>query len=589
MTAGIEGGARSPKLASVAGAPRTSGRLRFIQRLKAAPDAGLEVELLPGLLAKSLAVAAICLLLLGSTAAVYFTGGTSYALLHVVYIPVILTGSLLGIESGIAVGIAAGLLLGPLMPQNVDSGQMQQTANWLIRLGFLASAGLVAGAVMHLVRAQQAKVQWLLYRSTGTDLPNRQALVKAIEDIHCAKASPNRYTLVLARINNFDPIINALGTALGDQLLQALAQRILELQPQAERVYDLRAHKLGLLLAQPHENIEAHVRRIQQLPDEPVLVDGIPVYVDLAFGSVALDASLGSGEAVIQRANIALHEAHERGHVHVAHTPQSDALRMRNQRLLAQIPRAIRRSELLLEYQPKIDLRHRCVIGAEALVRWQHPHLGRVAPGEFIPLIEETGLVHPLTRWVFRTAIGEIASLRRAGHDLNVAINLSPRNLQDPDLFAYLGETIAAYELPAHCIELEITESAILHDPGKLREGLSELRRLGMKISIDDFGTGYTSLSYLTELPIDCLKIDQVFVRALLDDPRKRNIVRAIITMAHDLGLSTVAEGIENQQTADALAQIGCDIGQGFLFSRPLSPSKLQEWLTHSGALCRVD
>jgi predicted signal transduction protein with EAL and GGDEF domain len=195
----------------------------------------------------------------------------------------------------------------------------------------------------------------------------------------------DRYTLVLARINNFDQIINALGTALGDHLVQALAQRIQELQPQAQHVYDLRAHKLGLLLPQPRGGIEALVHRVQQLPSEPVVVDGIPVYVDLAFGSAALDASLGSGEEVIQRANIALLEAYERGHLHVAHTPHSDALRKRNQRLLAQLPRAIRHSELLLEYQPKVDLRRRCVVGTEALVRWQHPHLGRVAPGDFIP------------------------------------------------------------------------------------------------------------------------------------------------------------------------------------------------------------
>lgn len=532
------------------------------------------------LLGKGAAVALICLLLLGATAAVYLTGGTRYAMLHCFYIPVIVAGCLLGITGGALTGFAAGLLLGPLMPLNVVTGEMQVAANWLVRLSFLATAGIVTGSIVRLIRKQHDAMQQFAFRSASTELPNRLALVKEIDVLTADPEQRGRYTLALVRINNFDHIINALGTGLIERLIRALAERLAELQPEHGLVYDLRAHKLALVLPVGGGGIEAYVERAHRIPDEPISVDGIPIFVDLAIGTVVIDGPVSSAELLIQRANIALYEARQTGQFNLAYRPEGEAARRRNQELLAELPAAIRQSELFLEYQPKLDLARGTTLGVEALVRWQHPRLGLIPPVDFIGPAEETGLMHPLTRWIVRAAIRDIAELRqRTGYDQGVAINLSPRNLSDPELFAHLFDTLAEFELPAERVELEITESAILHGSARIHDQLADIRQRGVKVAIDDFGTGFTSLRHLAELSVDCLKIDRMFVQGVLSDERRRHIVRGVVRLATDLGLATVAEGIEDLKTAEALVEMGCTIGQGFVFCRPLPPNKLAEWL----------
>jgi EAL domain-containing protein (putative c-di-GMP-specific phosphodiesterase class I) len=300
----------------------------------------------------------------------------------------------------------------------------------------------------------------------------------------------------------------------------------------------------------------------------------------VAVGTALICASAGSAEEILDQATVALIEATEARRLHSHYAREGASSRRKNLELLGHLSRAIEERELFLEYQPKVDMRSGRTVGAEALVRWKHPTLGLIPPADFIPLAENTALIHPLTRLVFRDALEHCASLRAAGADLSIAVNLSARNLDDPNLFDDLAKMIEEMQLPPSRIELEITESAVLIGKSSVFDGLTALRAIGIRVSIDDFGTGYTSLKHLAQLPIDGIKIDRSFVGQLAHDRKVRSIVKAMIEMAKELGLFTVAEGIEDQETADELARLGCDIGQGYLFARPLGACDLDAWVS---------
>ena len=217
--------------------------------------------------------------------------------------------------------------------------------------------------------------------------------------------------------------------------------------------------------------------------------------------------------------------------------------------------------------------------GAEALVRWRHPELGLIPPGEFIPLAEHTGLIKPLGLWTLTAAMHQIDAWRRSGQDVKVAVNLGTESLQDEDLAGTVARALEESGTPASWLTLEITESAMMADPTRAMRVLSEVHDLGVRVSIDDFGTGYSSLGYLKGLPVDEVKVDQSFVKEMASDRQDACIVRSVIDLGHNLGLRVVAEGIEDRATAELLAVWGCDYGQGYYFSRPLDPDDFAAWV----------
>jgi EAL domain-containing protein (putative c-di-GMP-specific phosphodiesterase class I) len=246
--------------------------------------------------------------------------------------------------------------------------------------------------------------------------------------------------------------------------------------------------------------------------------------------------------------------------------------------VLAELRQAITAGQLRLYYQPKCRP-DGTIAHVEALVRWQHPDRGLLSPGAFMPLVERTSLIKPLTAWVIREAARQCALWRTEGRPLGVAVNISPRNLVDPDLPGVVLDALAAAAVPAAVLELEITETAITTDPHRAQTTLHRLHALGIRVSIDDFGVGYTSLSQLGTLPIDTLKIDQSFVTDLLTNPVHETVVRNMIQLARDLGLSTVAEGVESHDIWTRLNAFGCDEIQGYVLTPPLPPDELRPWL----------
>jgi EAL domain-containing protein (putative c-di-GMP-specific phosphodiesterase class I) len=234
----------------------------------------------------------------------------------------------------------------------------------------------------------------------------------------------------------------------------------------------------------------------------------------------------------------------------------------------------------VLHYQPKADLGSGQIHSVEALVRWQHPEHGLLGPGEFIPLAERTGLIHPLTRWVLDAALEQAARWQRGGLRLSVAVNISTRCLLDPSFPDQVTSQLATWQIPADLLVLEITESAVMADPNLALEVLGRLHRLGVGLAVDDFGTGYSSMAYLKELPVDELKIDRSFVSQMATSPSDAVIVRSTIDLGHNLGLRVVAEGVETQHAWQQLSALGCDIAQGYYLGRPMPAAELEQQLT---------
>jgi EAL domain-containing protein (putative c-di-GMP-specific phosphodiesterase class I) len=247
--------------------------------------------------------------------------------------------------------------------------------------------------------------------------------------------------------------------------------------------------------------------------------------------------------------------------------------------MMAELGTAIRENQLLLHYQPRIDLHSGACTGCEALLRWQHPKHGMIPPGDFIPAAEMSDNIHPLSLWVLRNALEQIQRWLQEGLTLPIAVNLSARNLADRECPDKIAQLLQTYAVPAHLLEIEITESALISDPERAMQVVDRIHQLGIPLAIDDFGTGYSSLSYLKRLPIDTLKIDRSFVKDMRSNDADAVIVRSTIALAHSFGLKVVAEGVEDADTLDALRQLSCDQAQGFGIARPLPLTTLTEWL----------
>jgi EAL domain-containing protein (putative c-di-GMP-specific phosphodiesterase class I) len=246
---------------------------------------------------------------------------------------------------------------------------------------------------------------------------------------------------------------------------------------------------------------------------------------------------------------------------------------------MADLHRALDGDELVLHYQPKADLPAGRVRSVEALVRWEHPERGLLFPDEFIPLAQHTGLIRPLTMRVLQLALTQCRAWRDEGLELSVAVNLAMRNLLDAQLPDEVMRLLASLKLPAEALELEITESTIMADPGRAAAVLDRLSALGVRLAIDDFGTGYSSLGYLKRLPVDEIKIDKSFVLNMSGDENDAAIVRSTIDLGRNLGLEVVAEGVETEEVWDRLSDLGCDVAQGYYLSRPKSPQELTDWM----------
>lgn len=412
-----------------------------------------------------------------------------------------------------------------------------------------------------------------------TGLASRALVAEQLDDAlgRCA-TDGGHGTFLMMDLDQFKEVNDALGHHHGDRLLIELGGRLREIAGE-NLAARLGGDEFALLLenttARDALAVAADIRRAFA---EPIVIDGVRLQTNVSVGIAVYPEHATDADALMQRADAAMYRAKHGGTGVALFTPEQSASGMRRLQLLGDLRNAIDRAELMLHYQPRLDLTTGDLDGVEALVRWNHPTLGMLPPDEFIRLAEVSGLIQPMTQFVIRCAVADAARLEALGHALPFAVNLSVRNLYSPDLIESIESALERERLAPRLLRMELTESEIMDDPSAAMEMLHRLRSRGIEVSIDDFGTGYSSLSYLRDLPIDEIKIDRSFVAAISggDDV----VVRSIIDLGHALGVSVVGEGVETVEQFDHLQRLGCDVVQGYLIGRPMPYDDLQRFVT---------
>ncbi|MFN8074260.1 MAG: EAL domain-containing protein [Kineosporiaceae bacterium] len=461
------------------------------------------------------------------------------------------------------------------------AGVLADFSIWMVPLIVLPLIGVQYSAWIATLRQHEA------LHDTLTGLPNRSLFnVRAERAITAlgASAPDTRVGVMLVDLDHFKEVNDTLGHHVGDGLLREVASRITAALPTGVTVARLGGDEFAVLVpdAAGIAEVTLLAERVAARLREPVLADGVRVGVQASIGIAVCPEHARNVETLVQRADIALYRAKDnRGEIQVyrAEIDQHTVLRLS---LLGDLNSAVDNHEFELLYQPQVDTSTGRTVAVEALMRWRHPTHGLISPNVFIPLAESTGTIGPMSRNAVQAALTTLALLRGSGYDISMAVNVSARLLSDLELPTWIRQMLLAAAVPPSRLTIEVTESTITADPRRAMQVLRELREIGVRLAVDDFGTGYSSLSYLRRLQPDELKIDKSFVLQMLADENSAVIVRSTVELGHGLGLSVVAEGVEDQATYDALGDLGADRIQGFHIARPMNSPALKTWLDAS-------
>jgi len=430
----------------------------------------------------------------------------------------------------------------------------------------------------------EAKMEHLALYDTLTELPNRSFFHKLLQRTIASAGPKTSLALLFIGVDRFKAINETLGHPAGDRALQKIAKRLQQFGSEVIPVARPGGDVFALLLT-PLADAEQPLRTAYEILDifaTPLMLEDYAVDIEISIG-IALYPDHGKdADTLMALAEVAMAEA-KSTHSRIAmYDAGMEQYTLEHLQLAGELRQAIERNELILHYQPKIDMKEKRIIGVEALVRWQHPEKGFMAPDLFIPMAEQTGLIHPLTYWVLNEALAQISRWRQQGLELIMTVNLAVQNLLDAQLVDMIAKGLQDWKVEPSWLMLEITESSLMADPVRAQKTLQKLHVMGIRLSIDDFGTGHSSLAYLKDLPVDEIKIDQSFVLNMSSDETQAMIVRTTIGLAHNLDLTTVGEGIETQEVWDQLQALGCDVAQGYFMSRPLAAADFMRWLKES-------
>lgn len=443
------------------------------------------------------------------------------------------------------------------------------------------------------VREQQARLNFMAFHDALTGLPNRSLFSDRLNQaIYRAQRYGGKLALMMIGIDHFKSVNDRLGSNVGDQLLKLVADRLQSSLRRVDTVSRISGDQFAVVLesiSRP-EDAERVATEILGRLGEPMLIAGQTLRSSASIGISIYPRHGGAADELLKRADIAMHQAKESGKNRFQYYAEGmDSTAVKFMVVGKDLYKAIEDDQLCLHYQPQVDLRSGRMVGVEALVRWNHPERGLIAPAHFIPLAEETGLIVPLGDWLLRKA-GQQQSewLSRGQRVGTVAVNLSPRQLREADFAKRLGRILAELKLPARYLELEITETSAMEHAGETISTLSQLNDMGLSLAIDDFGTGYSSLSYLKRFPIQKLKIDRSFIQDIHMDQNDASIAASIIGLAHNMELKVLAEGVENEQQAQWLRERNCDQAQGYLYAQPVPPEKLESFFVDGSAAFKV-
>lgn len=453
-------------------------------------------------------------------------------------------------------------------------------ATLLVGLGLILAGALALVRSQRRLRTQRDTNLHLAFHDDLTGLPNRALFKDRTEQaLLTARRSGLQVAVMFIDLNRFKDINDTLGHHYGDLLLVQVAQRFTDTLRAQDSVARLGGDEYAVLLGDTtQEEAAAAAVLLTEVLQQPFNVKDILLDVEASIG-IALADSDGDVETILRHADVAMYEAKTRHLPSAVYETTRDDNTVALLALLGDLRRGITRGELVLFYQPKINAITGALCSAEALVRWQHPTRGMLAPDAFISVAENTAVIHPLTAEVLHQALLQIREWLQRGWTIPVSVNISARSLQDLDFPAQVREQLDEIGIPGELLTLEITESAVMTDPDRALSVLRALDAMGISLSIDDFGTGYSSMAYLKQLPVNELKIDRSFVMGLTTEASSAVLVKSAVDLGHNLGMHVVAEGVEDAATQDMLTALGCDELQGYFISRPTSSANFESWL----------
>ncbi len=459
---------------------------------------------------------------------------------------------------------------------------------WSTALALTLTVGLLLALFWALVRMRRQTEESLRYqtlRDSLTNLPNRSSFLNRVDRTLGQDArEPRSIAVLLVDLDDFEEINHGLGHEAGDRLLAVVGERLEASMRPGGSVARLCGDEFAILLeGVPDKNSAAsEAKRIGEVLRAPIKLDESEVLLSASIGVAVGDSDQDNPESLLRSADVAMHEAKRRGKArHKVFDPSADTTTSRRLVEETEMRRAIKDEEFRIYYQPVIELKTGKVHGVEALVRWQHPTFGLIPPNEFIPLAEQTGLIASLGRWVLQEACNQARLWQRkypSDPPLTLSVNVSARQFRQPNLAKEIFNTLEKTGLDPRHLNLEITESIMVHE-ASATTALRELKGSGVKLAIDDFGTGYSNLSYVKRLPVDILKIDRSYISGLGRKPEDTAIVHATVAFAKALGLSLTAEGIENAEQLAQLRELGCELGQGYHFAKPLPGEEVPAFL----------
>ena len=433
------------------------------------------------------------------------------------------------------------------------------------------------------VHKRQNELEFQAMHDSLTGLPNRLMLQQRLE-YHLLIATREQQNLIfmMLDLNRFKEINDTLGHHIGDSLLVMVGERISNRLRSVDTIARLGGDEFAILLPNTNRQQAAiAAENIHNCLEETFMVNQFELQISSSIGIAEYPADGRDSHKLMQHADVAMYISKREKTRYHYYNATEDSHSVSRLSLGSDLKLAIEKNLLSLHYQPKYQLRSGKIIGAEALLRWEHPQSGFITPEVIISLAEDMGMINELSRWVISNALNFCGRKKQQGHELSISINLSVQNLRDPELEHFIDKHIKDNQLNSHCISFEITESAMMTSPEKSIQALNKLHRLGVGLSVDDFGTGFSSLAYLKLLPVNELKIDKSFIMDMEQDESDRLIVRSTIELSHNLGLNVVAEGVETRHCWDMLYSMGCDTAQGYYMSKPLDDIRFSQLLKH--------
>lgn len=466
----------------------------------------------------------------------------------------------------------------------------QSTTQDLIVSTILLTGSFFVVLVVHLSLASIRRSEHLALHDELTELPNRTLMEERLDyGLIVANRQQEPLAVLLMDLVRFKEINDSLGHFYGDYLLQEVAHRMQSLVRHSDTLARFGGDEFALIL--PSTTLSQAVmisQKISEAVEEPFMIEGHNVNVGISIGIAMYPEHGANSESLILSADMAMYDAKRNSVIYAIFNPTQDRITFNRLVMIGELRKALQDNQMFLDYQPQVSLKGKGVVGVEALLRWHHPEKGIIGPDDFISLAEQAGLIKNLTSLVLDKALEQSALWKQEGLHIPIAVNLSIKNLHDLNFSNEVKKMLIKWEIDPHLLVLEITESCIIVDQERVIRVVRELEDIGVKLSIDDFGTGYSSISYLKKFPACEIKIDKSFIIDMLSNEENAIIVKSTIDMVHNIGCKVVAEGVEDEETLNVLAGLGCDCFQGFHVCKPLSPGQITNWF-RSSSWCEKD